>query len=77
MARGRPVIDIERCKGCALCTTACPQKILNMSTETNNQGSSYSVCIEEAKCTGCTFCAVMCPDSAIDIYRKVQEAKVK
>ena len=75
MARGRPEIDIERCKGCALCVTACPQNILKMSLETNSQGSTYPLCIDEDKCTGCTFCAVMCPDSAIQIYKLVQEAK--
>ena len=75
MARGRPVIDIDRCKGCALCTEACPQKILEMSIATNNQGNSYSQCIDESKCTACTMCAVQCPDSAIQIYKTVQEAK--
>ncbi len=75
MARGRPEIDIDRCKGCGLCTTACPQKILEMSVETNNQGNSYSHCFDLDKCTACTFCAVMCPDSAIQIYKLVQEAK--
>ncbi len=75
MARGRPEIDIERCKGCALCTTVCPQNILEMSIKTNDQGNSYSVCTDSEKCTGCTFCAVMCPDLAIQIYKLVQEAK--
>ncbi len=77
MARGRPEIDINRCKGCALCTSVCPQNILSMSIKTNSQGNSYSQCINEEQCTGCTFCAVMCPDSAIKIYRMVQEAKAK
>lgn len=70
MKKGRPVIDIDRCKGCGLCPTACPQKIIVLSEETNQQGSPYAVCIDEDKCTACTFCAVICPDCAIEIIKQ-------
>ena len=26
MAKGRPLINIERCKGCELCIGSCPKK---------------------------------------------------
>ena len=36
MARGTVVIEVDRCKGCELCTTICPQEILHMSRERFN-----------------------------------------
>jgi 2-oxoglutarate ferredoxin oxidoreductase subunit delta len=70
LAKGRPVVNTERCKGCGLCVEACPQNILKMSAETNMQGVPFSVCSDEEKCTGCTFCAIMCPDSCIEVFRE-------
>lgn len=69
MAKGKPVIDKEKCKGCELCTSACPVSILKMSKDFNKQGVTYSVCIDESKCTTCTQCAVVCPETAITIWR--------
>ena len=67
MAKGKPLINVERCKGCGLCIRVCPKKILEMSTEANGQGVSYPVCNDEASCIACTFCATMCPDCVIEI----------
>ena len=69
MAKGRPVIDIEKCKGCELCAEACPQKILVMSKSFNMMGVTYPQCIDEEKCITCTQCALMCPELAITIWR--------
>jgi 2-oxoglutarate ferredoxin oxidoreductase subunit delta len=72
MSRGRPEIDGERCKGCALCVGACPENILAMSPDRfNKQGVPFAVCVDEAKCTACLFCAIICPDSAIRVLRLV------
>lgn len=70
MAKGKPVIDMEKCKGCELCVQACPEKILTMSKGFNKMGVTYSQCIDENKCTTCTQCAVMCPEMAITIWRE-------
>ena len=70
MSRGRPEINRERCKGCTLCVSACPEKILAMSkNDFNRQGLPFAVCFDEARCTACLSCAIICPDSAITIYR--------
>jgi 2-oxoglutarate ferredoxin oxidoreductase subunit delta len=67
LLKGKPLIDQERCKGCMLCISACPKKILKMSNNINKQGSGYPECFDESKCIACTFCAIICPDSAIEI----------
>ena len=38
MARGTVVIDTNRCKGCELCTTVCPQHVLVMADFYNARG---------------------------------------
>ena len=35
---GRVVIDEERCKGCELCATACPRRLLVVSNRLNSKG---------------------------------------
>jgi 2-oxoglutarate ferredoxin oxidoreductase subunit delta len=70
MSRGRPEIDREKCKGCALCVGACPEEILRMSGNTfNRQGLPFAVCSDESKCTACLSCAIICPDTAIRILK--------
>ena len=60
----------ERCKGCALCTTACPKNIVSLQKEKRNKkGYFYAVCTDEEKCIGCAFCARMCPDAVITVEK--------
>lgn len=69
MAKGRPLINSEKCKGCGLCITACPVKILKMSEQVNKQGVHFAECFDESKCIACKFCATFCPDIAIEIEK--------
>jgi 2-oxoglutarate ferredoxin oxidoreductase subunit delta len=72
MAHGRIVIDIERCKGCELCRSACPQNVINLADDLNSRGYRSAVLSDpEYKCTGCALCAVVCPDACITVYREV------
>ena len=71
LARGKPEIDQERCKGCELCISACPEHILELSEGFNKQGQRYPICFAPEKCTACMFCAIICPDVAIKIWRLV------
>lgn len=62
----------DRCKGCALCTTVCPAKIIFMDkSKTNTRGYHPATVIEMDKCIGCANCARMCPDSVIMVERNI------
>ena len=63
----RVTIDKERCKGCELCTIACPQRVLGMSREINKKGYFPARVERGPRCIGCRMCAIMCPDVAIEI----------
>ncbi|MEZ4824064.1 MAG: ferredoxin family protein [Ignavibacteria bacterium] len=67
--KGDIVIDIEKCKGCELCASACPQQSLELTRKLNSKGYHYIVKIED-NCTGCTNCALVCPDGVIKVYRR-------
>ena len=65
----KPVVNEVRCKGCELCTVACPKGIMALSEKINAAGYHPAVCTDEAECIGCGFCGRMCPDSAIEVYK--------
>ena len=68
--KGATVVDIERCKGCALCVVACPLDVLALTTKNVNQkGYNYATAVKEDTCTGCSSC----PDGCITVYRKKEE----
>ncbi len=71
--RGKVVINRERCKGCCLCMSVCPNEGIAISNRLNQHGY-YPVEPSDdgsngAGCTACALCAVMCPDLAIEVYR--------
>ncbi|MGI6574497.1 MAG: 4Fe-4S dicluster domain-containing protein [bacterium] len=59
----------ERCKGCELCTTVCPVKIIKLSNKINKLGYHPATVTDMDKCTGCTMCARICPDTVIKVYK--------
>lgn len=62
--------DSNACKGCGLCVTACPKKILEISKDKiNKKGHHYAEMTDQTKCIGCAFCATMCPDCVITVER--------
>jgi 2-oxoglutarate ferredoxin oxidoreductase subunit delta len=66
-SKGTLVIEVDQCKGCELCITACPPRVLEMSAEVNAMGYRYPVLHEG--CTGCTACQIVCPDAVFEVYR--------
>jgi 2-oxoglutarate ferredoxin oxidoreductase subunit delta len=73
MPKGLVKFNEERCKGCELCVSVCPVKILAIHATKINAKGYRPVCVtEEEKCIGCANCAVMCPDGAISVYLKEQ-----
>lgn len=66
----RIVIDQNRCKGCGLCTLACPYDLVCIADQFNAKGYRPAEQVDpEGQCIGCASCATMCPDVAITVYR--------
>jgi len=66
------VIDEERCKGCELCTAACPKHIIVMSEHFNKKGYRPAKQINPEKCTGCAFCAIV-----VSFKYKIQDTQLE
>ena len=66
---GKIVIDTERCKGCGLCVSVCPQKSLAISKKSNKSGY-FPAEVVNCDCTGCAMCALICPEAIIEVYRE-------
>ncbi|HOA42451.1 MAG: 4Fe-4S dicluster domain-containing protein [Bacillota bacterium] len=71
MAKGLVKFDEERCKGCELCVSVCPVKIIALhETKINSKGFRPACVLEADKCIGCANCAIMCPDGAISVFMR-------
>lgn len=70
MSQAHIIIDETRCKGCGLCTTACPRKLVKLNDQPTSLGFLVARFSEPEKCTGCTLCAEICPDLAITVFKE-------
>lgn len=64
------IIDDSRCKGCGLCTTVCPHRLLAVRGKLNAMGYPVVEVTEMERCIGCALCARICPDVAITVFRE-------
>ncbi|MBZ0202867.1 MAG: 4Fe-4S dicluster domain-containing protein [Ignavibacteria bacterium] len=66
--KGYVEIEIQKCKGCEICRTACKENALQLSDTINIKGYRYIIANNDL-CTGCVNCALVCPDAVITVYR--------
>ncbi|HBP38598.1 MAG TPA: 2-oxoacid:acceptor oxidoreductase [Clostridiales bacterium] len=60
----------DLCKGCGLCVSVCPRKIILLRQDKLNSKGFHPAGVDRMdQCTGCTICATMCPDSVIEVWR--------
>ncbi|MDO4567813.1 MAG: ferredoxin family protein [Clostridia bacterium] len=70
MAKFTIIINEDRCKGCGLCSRACPQHIVALSkTKLNAKGYRPAEIMDIEACVGCAACARTCPDAVITIEK--------
>jgi NAD-dependent dihydropyrimidine dehydrogenase PreA subunit len=73
-SRGDIIINAHLCKGCGLCTGACPPGVLVQSNFLNRQGY-YAIAYTGSGCTGCGICFYVCPEpGAITIRKQVKDS---
>ncbi|NLO45577.1 MAG: 4Fe-4S binding protein [Clostridiales bacterium] len=62
--------DSDKCKGCGLCVTVCPKKIVVLAADKiNSKGYSPAEVSDMSLCIGCAFCAKICPDCVITVEK--------
>lgn len=67
----RVTFNKNLCKGCGLCVTVCPKKIVFIDkTQINTKGYHPATVTETDKCIACAMCAVMCPDVVITVEKE-------
>ena len=63
-------INKNNCKGCGLCVSVCPKKILILDEkQLNAKGYSPATVTNQEICIACAFCAKMCPDCVITVEK--------
>ena len=68
----RVTFSSDLCKGCGLCVSVCPKKIIAIDTSSlNKKGYHPAHVIDMSACLGCAMCATMCPDVIITVEKNV------
>ena len=70
-----PVINEDHCKGCGLCISACPKKVLRFKSTLNRRSIKPAEYIGSG-CIGCNFCYYNCPEPfAIEVHSADKKGK--
>ncbi len=56
-----PIVDIEKCTGCARCYFVCPDDAIRLRKQDRKAVIDYDFC------KGCTLCKEICPADAIHL----------
>lgn len=64
------IINESGCKGCGLCVSACPKKLLEMDMSRVNAKGYNPVKFTDKGCISCAFCAFICPDLVLTINKE-------
>ena len=68
----RVTFSSDLCKGCGLCVSACPKKIIEIDTSSLNSKGYHPACVRDMTlCIGCAMCATMCPDVIIKVEKNI------
>lgn len=68
---GKITVDTAVCKGCELCVSVCPKKVMVIDHEKlNAKGYNPAKCKDEETCIACGMCGTICPDSAIKVEKE-------
>lgn len=63
-------IDAQRCKGCGLCVSVCPKKIMVIDKDYINQKGYHPAANSDIdSCIACGNCAITCPDAVITLEK--------
>ena len=62
-------IDREKCKGCLLCISFCPEGAISADKDLNRRGVKPVKFKDNSDCIGCAMCAIICPDGCIEVYK--------
>ena len=64
-------LDEEYCKGCYICISVCPSKVLDRASLVGPKGFCPVIEVHSKACTQCLLCEFLCPDLAIEVLGKV------
>ena len=73
--RGEVHMIPARCKGCGICETYCPRRVVAMSNEFNAKGYHIPEVVDAEACVACGLCQIMCPEFAIYVIELTPEAR--
>ncbi|NLC03010.1 MAG: 4Fe-4S binding protein [Tissierellia bacterium] len=77
MAKGRVFFEQDLCKGCNLCVSVCPTKILAIDeTKLNAKGYHPAYVENPDNCIACAFCGLVCPDLVITVEKFDKQKEV-
>ncbi len=61
----------DKCKGCELCVSVCPKKILRVDREQVNARGYHPAGVRDTTlCIGCGSCTMICPDGVIRLVKE-------